>query len=500
MRNPKVAACVFFVFTTAGCDLTQEPPRGTDRSWEGSTEGFSLTTHASLNLALVEDRLNTEVPSQLHTIDDNIGKCLSSTKTLKIYDGYKTTMVTNCLASVSVHAKGPVQRNGRIRVSGSGDTLRVEVPVKAHAKLTPRGDVGKATGLRETAEASLVATATARLGVKQDWSPDITISTDFTWDKRAQIEVLGIPITFGSQAEKPIQEKLRALAAQVSRVVPPELVRSTVLKGWRLANTPTQLLKEPAVWLKVEPTTIRYTGVDVQTNIVRTHFNIQGTGRVSLGARPATPSLPPLPRLETVQSVTPDSEVVLPIVVPYSMLAEALRSQLAGTWFHVDDDKIDAKLIGSAFRVIAIDVYPSKDSLVLGAKLRIDVPGRWLDLRGSLFAVIKPRIDHATRTVHLDQLELTAVTDSTFINATAITLLKTGIVDAIRPFVTFNYAKRFDEVVEKATSAMNAKPAADVSLRTTVQRVDVNNDAVVTKEGLVVVANMQLRSEVTVGH
>jgi hypothetical protein len=155
-----------------GCtrgDITEVPPRLTD-SKEIPELQSRVMVPLAINLATLEERANEEVPQLIHEVDQKENGCLYIRRFL----------------SVGCRLTGPIERNGRISIQGSDQAVRISIPVRAEITARSRSDVPAQT----TARAEFTAHFTLELDFEEDWSPRISVTSDFNWDRWAYVNVV----------------------------------------------------------------------------------------------------------------------------------------------------------------------------------------------------------------------------------------------------------------------------------------------------------------------
>jgi hypothetical protein len=84
--------------------------------------------------------------------------------------------------------------------------------------------------LQDTASGKLTVFGDLHLTLKEDWTPVMTLNTDFKWREPPHFYVFGVPVTFADKAEPPVRKALNQLEEQVGSLVDPSKIRQEALK------------------------------------------------------------------------------------------------------------------------------------------------------------------------------------------------------------------------------------------------------------------------------
>jgi hypothetical protein len=115
--------------------------------------------------------------------------------------------------------------------------------------------------------------------------------------------------------------------------------------------------------------------------------------------------LPPLQRLAT-GAAPPRLQLALPVHLPYAQLTQALQQGLQGKTFGQDTPagRVEARLQG-------LRAYPSADKLVVALDFVARVPGRVLDVKGSVFIAGRPEVEAGGTVLAFRELGFTRILD-----------------------------------------------------------------------------------------
>jgi len=144
----------------------------------------------SVDLSVIEKRLNQSTPRNLWAINQYEPKCVpaqrvtvcavhvrkckgDACKNVPCKVGFKRAKVT---PDVACRIVGQVTR-GRIAMSGRGDALLLSMPVNAVISARDVGGIIK----KETATGSAIVRATVKMDIDRNWSPVAKVDIDYAW-------------------------------------------------------------------------------------------------------------------------------------------------------------------------------------------------------------------------------------------------------------------------------------------------------------------------------
>lgn len=410
-------------------------------------------------LADLERALNRAVPQTLWSIDRQEPRCVPAQRVKVFGERIKVTPDLACRIVGTV-------RRGPITLSGSGENLRVNLPVNATISAEDVGGIIR----RETATGAASVHGDVRLSMKPDWTPTAKVSIHYDWTNPPGVTLFGKRITFVDKAD----EKLAGVIAKLERDLPKELraldARSEAAAAWREGFTVLELNHDnPPVWLRITPTQIGYSGYRVVGRELRLTAIAQALTQTFVGDRPADPTPTPLPNLVR-QSKQPQLTFQIPVLADYTqlepVLARALRKLAARGITIPRAGPVDAKFDD-------VTIYATTDNrlavgITVEAKLR---SGVLETTRGRVWLTGVPDNAANSEEVEIHDLRIAANTDHDTVNL-LIELFKTPeVVEAIRRSLTQDFARDYDKVIGSARKALTAKQLGDFMLRVNVKQV-----------------------------
>lgn len=422
----------------AGCSDTTSnpaPPRLT-QPVALSEQPSTIRVPVGIPVATLEREINQEVPATLYRIDEPQRVCIKTKSKL--------------LPDVTCRLRGEVTR-GPIRLSGSGETLALTMPVRTTVRAENIGKVIK----RETATGAMNVTARVRLGLSPDWTPRAKIDADYAWTNKIGIDFLGQRITFADK----VDPELRKVLAKLERTLPSKLGRiqakQEVAKIWAKGFTSVRVKSDPLIWARFTPERIGFSGYRIENGQINIGFAAQAKTETIFGERPKDPPVTPLPNL--MRGLPPGGiNVHVPVLVRYDILEKAALRELS------DIDHRSIALKGGA-KVDAeyhtVTIYGTTDRRVaLGVDMTVKAVSGAVTTKGKVWFVARPAVDLQRRIVGITDLQVFGQTDSKAFNLLLDAINQTALVERMTQAVRYNFAKDYDEGLRKADAWLEEQP------------------------------------------
>lgn len=420
------------------------PPRATD-AIVFPKEPSHLAVNLKVDLAALEQVLEREVPRELWTIDQPGSECISSSK-------IDLAVVKVKSPKIKCRIVGQVTR-GTLRLSGSGEALRVSVPVTG--TISARDVAGIFKGETATGEAEV--TLAVRLDMTPDWRLASNARLDYSWTREPGIDFLGQRITFTSKADR----ELAPVKREVERIVRRELaalpVRDTALDGWKEAHAMFELNeRNPQVWGRLMPQRFRFGGYNVRGRELTLRLGLDALMETFIGMKPQVAQTGPLPRLARRDAATRMSRLHVPVVADYAVLEpvveKALAKRAARPFVIEDYGSVTAQ-----FGDVAI-YGTGKGQIAIGATFRAvsDLP-LVEQGKGMVWLTARPVTQPNSRIVRLADVRINAATD--IIGESVLVALANSpeFQGAIAEALTQNFEKDFMELRGKIDRALTAR-------------------------------------------
>lgn len=446
------------------------PPR-VDSPTNLPQQSSTIVIPVSGPLSVLEARINAETPRQLWTIDRAEERCVPEQR-LKAF-GKRVKVLPN----LGCRIVGAVTR-GAIRLGGSGNTLTIDLPVRAEVSARDVGGIIK----RETATGAATVHATARLSLDRNWNPVAKVDIAYDWREPPGIDFLGHRISFASKAD----EKLKGVIAKLERDLPKELakmhVREQLAGAWRQGFTSIQLNRErPPAWMRITPRQIGFGGYRIGGGQIELMLAAEALTETFVGDRPPDPAPVPLPSM--AHDLGPKGlRFFIPVLADYRQLEPVVERTLR---------KLAARGITLA-GVGAVDAEFGKVTIYAteGGRLAIGVQAK-VKPRDSIIGATKGEIwlsavpynQPGSQLVRARDIDLSSETDRVAVNL-LIDLFEDKVVqEKIRDALTHDFAKDYDKVIRSARKAIADRREGEFVMSAEVTKVT-NGTLTVTGQGL----------------
>lgn len=397
-------------------------------------QASTIRLPVAIPMAELEKAINAEVPTELHRIDEPQQACIKTKSKL--------------LPDISCRLVGSVRR-GRIRLTGSGNVLRIAMPVNATVRAENIGKIIK----RETATGAMNVTARVTLGLSRDWRPRAKVDADYAWTNKIGIDILGRRITFASK----VDPKLRQVLANLERTLPRHLdkvqARTKVQRVWAKGFTSVRVKTDPQIWARFTPERVGFSGYSVQNGNLVVGFAAQAKTETVLGERPADPPVTPLPNLMG-QLPGRGINVHVPVLVLYPLLERAALKELQKPEF------ASAKLKGgleadAQYHRVTIYGTP-QNQVAVGVDMTLKTGT--VTTKGTVWFVARPVVDIEKRIVGIRELAVAGDTDSKAFNLLLQMVNQTALRDRMMAAIRYDFTKDYDDGLAKADAWLEEQP------------------------------------------
>jgi hypothetical protein len=288
-------------------------------------------------------------------------------------------------------------------VERDGSDLSVVLPIAIHGNGGFRGDVARLTGLDAK---NFRARARVRVGLAvdlaTDWCPRVEARPTAEWLDSPRIEIVdGIEIDLGRQVDGLVAGALEGLADEVERAVPCEPVREAIAELWQVRSIPLELQggQGADAFLNLSPRALDLSWPQITDGATEMVVDVEATTEIS--TQPATATTErPLPRRAVTSAARaarifgrlrdPEQldrlDLALAIRADYETLETRIQEALGGQSFEVDTPGGP-----TVVSVGGVEVYPAGERVAVGLDLEADVPGRFLDVSGTVYVTGVPR-------------------------------------------------------------------------------------------------------------
>ena len=292
-----------------------------------------------------------------------------------------------------------VRREGQVRISGKGGTIRVTQDILGSGTVRGRGEIGR--HIRQTVRARAEFTIEGRPALRPDWTPEVPMSLSYRWIDRPEFRLFNLfPVTVGSKVEPPLNDALRAyeretLPREISKID----VRGEASRLWDALQDPHPVdLNGERLYLHVTPLAVgldgpRFDGGALTARLaVSSRLRLEGHGNLP-AARVPLPNLTPAP--------APGYRVVLPVTVELTKVA----AQVALPVDFDIDGPIPARVTVTALLLASGTDGRLQAVLEINARPTGSAAGV-LEYRGPVTVTARPVLDPTTGLVRFEEPEL----------------------------------------------------------------------------------------------
>ncbi|WP_246449450.1 DUF4403 family protein [Novosphingopyxis iocasae] len=442
----------------SGSPKNEAPPRVTTPITVKSAPS-QIAVPVTAKLDSLAAALERDIPRKLWSIDKPGQTCVAS-------KGIDLGIATVKTPRIKCRIVGTVTR-GKLRLSGSGQTIRAAIPLHAvlHAE-----NIGGIIA-QETATADAMAHAVIHLDLDKNWTPHGTVDLKYDWTNAPHAEILGQRIDFTSQADA----KLKPVIARLERDLPKELkklgIRQKVQEGWASAFTVLSLNREnPPVWLRVKPTALHYGGYDVDGRTMRLRLGMEAVTESFVGNKPDAPEPTPLPSMTPMQNKAGRVAFVIPVVASYKELEPVLMKALTKRAAQPIAVPGIGPVIASFKRVT---IYGTKNGrMAVGVNFAAHPQGKRGEIaKGTVWLTAKPMNKQNSRVVRFQDLSISGTTDVTGGDLILDLANAPGITELIASSLEQNFQDDFNDLLKKVERAIAAKREGQFTIRADIDSV-----------------------------
>lgn len=418
------------------------------------------------DLQIFEDMLNKDVPWRLADINEPRQICLKTKSRL--------------IPDISCKLVGKVDR-GRIRLTGSEQSIKITIPVSTAIQVRDIGKIVK----RKTATGAMKVTMRARLSLSPNWQPSAKVDVDYAWGTKIGVDVLGERLEFSSR----VDPKIRKIARQIERRLP-QLIRGLSARKkaeqiWAEGFASARAKSDPEIWVRFTPKEIGYAGYSIRGRRLVVNLAARAQTETLFGPRPEDPEVTPLPNL--MATLPPQGiNVRVPFHVPYSVFRKPVEQALnLGKFQKVQlEDGSEAEARFNDVEIFATD----GGRIAIGIGVTIKEPVSWIgDVEGKLWIIAKPRLDLANKIIGISNLSIISRTNSRLFNAIVGAVSKDEIDREMIEKIRYDFSKDYDNGLQKADDWLKAEPLEGFVFRGSLISADVER-LYVMPEGLVIQA------------
>ena len=461
LLTPALVGCFFS--KTAGNDR----PIQTYNPVALRAESSSIALPIKLEAAQLSARANEALPKRIVDIDwTNVNACVPKTYhnvcTLRGPNPRKPweTICIGRLARVEASPQIDCRYSAKVdraalSLEATNGGLTANLPIKIRGKVEGRGEIGRSIRLEPRGDMDLKFRAA--LDVSPEYTLVGTTNLDYEWSDFAHVWMAGIKVRVDEEANKKIDEKLEEFMPEVADRIAQADLRSPIEKAWRAGFESFELADE--TYLRLTPQAIAMASPTADNGTLIINFGTRLVAESFVGTeRPAagTPTtLPPLMKTP----FEPGISLSLPVRIAFDRFAEELRRGFdAGEWQRVNVDGLGVV----KYKVLDARIFQTEgQKAVLGLKMQVDAPKRWLDAKGWIWTTTGIAIDNTQRVVRLESPHFRGDTSNWALDA----LLKVANFGSVNQRIVesseVNFSVEHDALLEEGNRVLN-RPLDDL--------------------------------------
>lgn len=415
--------------------LTEAPPRQSSKAPLNPVTSY-VSIPYSIDLKDLEQKLDQSVSNPIDTINK---KC-------KIIKGKRIKANAQCI--------GEVTKRGPIRLVGTEKGITATLPIAFKLTARTRGFIK----VQETVTGAMTVTATITPGMQENWEPNATLSADFRWDKKPQIKVFGIKITFASLVEPKLREKLNQAVNRLNERLKTKLaIRDKAQKAWDKMAEAKNIRNDPEVWLTTKLEKVYFEPFKIEPETLSGSVGLQAQVQTLFGTPQQTASKQQLPKLNLSAYPNQGFALRIPLVLRFDAMRDFLKQKVVGKTVPLDGENGELTLT-----IKDVDIYPSGENIAIGVKFKAAGENQFLATRGSFHITGKPvfeetKVNGKTKVeIALVNVQFARKVDSSVLNI-GTWVLQSTVQEYLAEAFVADVTEKFANARQKAEAKLNQR-------------------------------------------
>jgi hypothetical protein len=484
--------CLAVALVLAGCSGggdAEAPPRATSVP-QFEPRNSTLVVPIEMSLNDLQAALERKAPRKLWSIDKPNQKCIGGQRVRAFGRNVKVTPDIDC------RIVGEVTR-GALSLSGSGNRLRIAMPVNATVAARDVGGVLRG----RTATATAVVHADVSFALDRNWNASARVEISYDWREPPGIEFLGQRIEFAGKADAALGRVIDRLEADLQAEVARAQIRPALNAAWQEGFTVIELSKRnPPAWLRITPSGMGLAGYTVDGRTLTLTVGLLAKTETFVGDKPEKPAPVALPPQIPVPEGTGLS-FFMPVFADYAELEPPLLKALR----KLAKKGITIPAVGSVnAQFDKVIVYATDNGrLAVGIDATVEPIGQRTGMSfgkttGRVWLTGLPHTEANSRLVTVTDLRIHGNTDRVSSNLLLQLMSTETVRRQINASLTEDFNKDYDKVLGKAQRAITNKQVGRFLLSAQID--SVSHEAIqVTGAGLFTPAVVTGRGQITIG-
>ncbi len=301
----------------------------------------------------------------------------------------------------AAHVIGEIRRSGPLMISALGNSLEVSIPLSY--QLSASGS-RFAAELADESRGTLVVRALYEVGLDRKLKPKVAFLNSYHWRGATEVKLLAGTLTLSPLIERKLRSPMRLFARAVMTALDGKSAQQVLAPAWRQLHYPIKLGGDDGLWLRGEPVSVAFAGLDTRSGHLELRYAITTRLRTFVGERPI-PLIPiAMPELEREVRGETQSRFLMPVRLDYGRLAARLGEKLPQG--HTFEARRGDEVV--RFTVLGTRLMPAGGRLAIAAELEADLPDRWRALKGTAYVVAAIEIAPDKRSLRLGEVAFTA--------------------------------------------------------------------------------------------
>lgn len=197
-----------------------------------------------------------------------------------------------------------------------------------------------------------------------------TTYKEFNWISKPILKfgVIIIPIT--PFVEKTLTTKLKEFEGKIDEQIAEKLIlKDKITEYWNTFSNPVLISNDYQTWLKISPLAIKTTPIKIQNSILTTQFGFDVFSESFVGQEPEKPKITDsIPKIELIDKLNTNFVFQSTANISYTTTTNLAKDKFL-------DKEITFKNGKYKINVEDVFLYPSKDKLVVAAKIKGSING-----------------------------------------------------------------------------------------------------------------------------